>query len=233
MKIIGIGTVLVASSVLYVSSAVASDLCKAQADDVAGCQPGPFDPPLAQMPTRRVNAAGQIDPKASDEDDRRGAKLLEQKLGLFRNFEHIHWVAFDPSRTDKTTGVKSGGSLDGDSDGRGLTISGQCLFGGHLNAPGVLDPMGSQNARKAAEEADRANGTVRAHGVYVYRIQKNAAKDPPVLVDQIPPPLGAGYEDTMLNAAMIAGVGGAENNPDARHGSVVEQRGRPHVRLLD
>src|SRR3546814_17953171 len=53
-----------------------TEVCVKQENDVAGCQPAPFDVPAAMIPTRRVNASGRLDPPASEaeEDRKRGGK---------------------------------------------------------------------------------------------------------------------------------------------------------------
>ena len=71
--------------------------CIDYSKDPAGCQPSTFDTPMGTMPSVRVNAKGEIDPKASEADARIGAALLEEKLHLFRNLRHIHWVLTVPS----------------------------------------------------------------------------------------------------------------------------------------
>src|SRR5438132_13259248 len=68
--------------------------------DPAGCQPSTFDTPIGQMPSVRVNRQGNLDPTASEQDVRAGAALLEEKLHLFRNFQHLHWVLTVPSVKD-------------------------------------------------------------------------------------------------------------------------------------
>ena len=65
------------------------------------------------MPSVRVNRQGNVDPTASEQDARAGAALLEEKLHLFRNFEHLHWVITVPSVKDDATGAWKGGDLDG------------------------------------------------------------------------------------------------------------------------
>jgi hypothetical protein len=194
------------------TSSHASDVCKSQKDDIAGCQPGAFAPPLAAMPSTRVNAAGVIDHRASDDDTRQGAKLLEGKLGLFRNFDHVHWIPLDTSQVDPVTGNESGGDMDGQGDGRGLTIAGKCLFGGHWNTPPVYRtlPPGSPEAQiagKAAVAEGKANGTLPAHGIDILRIQDNPIENPPKIVGEIPAPV-RGYEDTMISASIITKADG-------------------------
>ncbi|HVR90574.1 MAG TPA: hypothetical protein VHG29_05730 [Novosphingobium sp.] len=193
------------------AAAQAASACEAQEGDVAGCQPAPFDAPLGQMPTRRINENGVMDRTASDAATRQGATSLEKRLKLFRNFERIHWIEVDPSETDPKTGIKSGGSLDGDGDGRGLTISGQCMFAGHRNAPqSKIDagPMGSATTSPAA--GARPMDEARNHGISIFRLQEDPAHKPPVLVGRIAPPLGPGYDDTLLSAAMIPGPDGKD-----------------------
>src|SRR5688572_29228341 len=136
--------------------------CVDVSKDPAGCQPSTFDTPFADMPSVRVNAEGKIDPFASEADARKGFALLEKKLGLFRNFEHLHWVITVPSVKDPTTGAWKGGDLDASGDGRGLGIAGNCLFVGHANGAGV---------RRA---------------INIFKIQSDPVKQPPVQVGEIP-----------------------------------------------
>src|SRR5262245_17969528 len=86
--------------------------CVDPSNDPAGCQPSTFDTPFAKMPSVRVNGKGQIDPFSSEADAKAGAFALEKQLGLFRNFEHLHWVITVPSTKDPATGAWRGGDLD-------------------------------------------------------------------------------------------------------------------------
>ena len=135
--------------------------CVDYSKDPAGCQPSTFDTPIGQMPSVRVNRQGNIDPTSSEEDARAGATALEKELHLFRNFEHLHWVITVPSIKD-ATGKWKGGDLDGEGDGRGLGIAGNCLFAGHGNGPGVR------------------------HAINIFKLQPNPEKQPPVQVGEIP-----------------------------------------------
>jgi hypothetical protein len=130
--------------------------------DPAGCQPSTFKTPMAQMPTVRVNKAGNIDPAASEADARAGVALLEKKLHLLRNMEEVHWVITVPSVKDPETGLWKGGELEGAGDGRGLGIAGSCIFTGHGNG---------------------ARGT---HAINIFKIQPNPEKQTPVQVGEIP-----------------------------------------------
>ena len=51
-----------------------------------------FDIPFAKLPGGRMNAKGELDPTSSPEDAHKGAFVAAKKLGLFRNFEWVHWV---------------------------------------------------------------------------------------------------------------------------------------------
>lgn len=162
-----------------------TDVCVYQKNDVAGCQPSPFDVPAAMIPTRRVNASGMLDPTASEEEDRWGARLLEERLGLFRNFDNLHWVPLTPSTLDKKTGTWSGGDLDAQGDGRALTISGHCLFTGHGNRGDGKRPM------------------------QVYRLADHPDIDPPTLVSEIPVPQ-AGADDSIMSARLVTKADGKQ-----------------------
>lgn len=161
------------------ASAAPSDKghCKDLSSDVAGCQPSPFETPIGDIPSTRVNTNGTVDHFSSDKDARIGARHLEKKLGLFRNFKHLHWVTVVPSVTDPATGEKSGGDLDGRGDGRGLAIAGNCIFVGHRNS----------------------GATARA--INILRLQDDPERKPPVMVGEIPAQ-GGGYDDRELRAVL-------------------------------
>src|SRR5688572_30264929 len=152
--------------------------CVDRSNDPAGCQPSTFDTPFAQMPSVRVNAEGKIDPFASEADARKGFALLEKNLHLFRNFEHLHWVITVPSAKDPATGAWRGGDLDGAGDGRGLGIAGNCIFVGHANGAGVR------------------------HAINILKIQGDPAKQPPVVVGEIPAMVegNEGFDDRELRS---------------------------------
>src|SRR5438105_10207246 len=154
--------------------------CVDYSKDPAGCQPSTFDTPIGQMPSVRVNRQGNIDPTSSEEDARAGATALEKELHLFRNFEHLHWVITVPSIKD-ATGKWKGGDLDGEGDGRGLGIAGNCLFAGHGNGPGVR------------------------HAINIFKLQPNPEKQPPVQVGEIPAMVegNQGFDDRELRALVF------------------------------
>ena len=156
--------------------------CVDYSNDKTGCQPSTFDTPLGQMPSVRVNAKGDVDPMSSEPDARAGATLLEKKLHLFRNFEHLHWVMTVPSSKDPGTAAWRGGDLDGAGDARGLGIAGSCLYLGHSNGPGVK------------------------HAINIFRIQPNPEKNPPVQVGEIPAfEVGnEGFDDREIRAILFA-----------------------------
>src|SRR5580765_427856 len=130
--------------------------CVDTTKDPAGCQPSTLDTPIGQMPSVRVNRQGHIDPMSSEADARAGAAGVEERVHLFRNFDHLHWVITVPSVKDSATGAWKGGDLDGAGDGRGLGIAGNCLFVGHANGAGV---------RRA---------------INIFKIQPDPVKQPPV-----------------------------------------------------
>ena len=133
---------------------------------------------MAQMPSVRVNRQGQIDPHSSEADAKAGAFELEKRLFLFRNLEHIHWVPLIPSERDPATGAWRGGDLDGSGDGRGLGIAGNCIFVGHANGAGVR------------------------HAINILKIQSDPAKQPPVVVGEIPAMVegNEGFDDRELRS---------------------------------
>ena len=67
-----------------------------------------------------------------------------------------------PSVKDAATGKWKGGDLDGEGDGRGLGVAGNCIFTGHGNGPGVR------------------------HAINIFKLQPNPEKQPPVQVGEIP-----------------------------------------------
>ncbi|MCC6312957.1 MAG: hypothetical protein IT337_03015, partial [Thermomicrobiales bacterium] len=159
--------------------------CVAQTNDVAGCQPGAFDVMTLNIPTRRINEAGMLDPTATELEVRWGARLLQERMGLFRNFDDIHWVPFNPSVFDEATGTWGGGDLDGEGDGRALTISGKCLFMGHANGGGGERPM------------------------EIYRIADDPVRDAPISVGTIPVPL-PGSDDSIMAAHLMTKADGSQ-----------------------
>jgi hypothetical protein len=128
-----------------------------------------FDIPFDQLPGGRMNAQGQLDPTSSPEDAHAGAFVAAKRLGLFRNFEWIHWIPTVPSKKDPVTGKWSGGDLDGFPTGwgsTGLGIAGDCLYWGRSNSTNTTGP-----------------GVTR--DVIIFRIQKDPVKNPPVEVGRM------------------------------------------------
>src|SRR5262245_32783657 len=156
-----VGAVLAVSALFLMPARVVEGQCVDHSKDPAGCQPSTFDTPIGQMPSVRVNRQGTIDPTSSEADAKAGAFAVEEKLHLFRNFEHLHWVITVPSEKDPATGAWRGGDLDGLGDGRGLGIAGNCIFVGHANGAGVR------------------------HAINIFKIQPNPEKQPPVQVGEI------------------------------------------------
>jgi len=102
-----------------------------------------FDIPFDKLPGGRMNAQGELDPKSSPADAHKGAFVAAKKLGLFRNFEWVHWVPTAPSKQDPATGKWSGGDLDGFPTGwgsTGLGIAGDCLYWGRSNSTNTTGP---------------------------------------------------------------------------------------------
>ncbi len=129
-----------------------------------------FDIPFDKLPGGRMNAQGNLDPASSPRDAHAGAFVAAKKLGLFRNFEWVHWVPTAPSRKDPATGKWSGGDLDGFPTGwgsTGLGIAGDCLYWGRSNSTNTTGPRVT-------------------HDVRIFRIQPNPLKDAPVEVGTMP-----------------------------------------------
>ena len=99
-------------SVLATNRPVAAGQCVDFSTDPAGCQPSTFDTPIGDMPSVRIGRTGNLDPMSSEADARAGTALLEKKLHLFRNMEHLHWVITVPSVKDEATGNWKDGDLD-------------------------------------------------------------------------------------------------------------------------
>jgi hypothetical protein len=156
------GAAIFSSYALVGPTVAAGPQCVDFSKDPAGCQPSTFDTPIGQMPSVRVNRQGIVDPTSSEQDARAGAALLEEKLHLFRNFVHLHWVLTVPSVRDDATGAWKGGDLEGAGDARGLGIAGNCIFVGHANGAGVR------------------------HAINIFKIQADPEKQPPVQVGEIP-----------------------------------------------
>lgn len=158
--------------------------CVTQKGDLVGCQPTPFNVPLALIPTRRIDQNGNLNPMATEEQVRAGAKLVERQLGLFRNFEHIHWVPYNAS-TRAADGRWGGGDLDGEGDGRALTIAGKCAFLGHANGGGGERPL------------------------EIMRIADNPLTTAPRKVGEIPVPV-KGADDSIMSARLFTKANGTE-----------------------
>jgi hypothetical protein len=173
--------------VLLTWSAGTQAQCIDHSDDPAGCQPSVFDTPIGQMPSVRVDRRGRIDATSSEADARAGFARLERDLHLFRNFEHLHWVATVPSERD-ATGAWRGGDLDGGGDGRGLGIAGRCIFMGHRNGPGTI------------------------RDIDIYRIQSDPATMPPVHVGKLPAMSvgNEGFDDRELRALVYPDAAGRD-----------------------
>jgi hypothetical protein len=170
--------------------------CVDYSKDPAGCQPSTFDTPIGQMPSVRVNRQGNIDPFSSEEDARAGTAALEKELHLFRNFEHLHWVLTVPSVKDPATGKWKGGDLDGEGDGRGMGIAGNCIFTGHGNGAGVR------------------------HAINIFKLQPNPEKQPPVQVGEIPAMVegNQGFDDRELRALVFKTSRGEDRYVLVRNG---------------
>ncbi|HVH29255.1 MAG TPA: hypothetical protein VM818_21015 [Vicinamibacterales bacterium] len=185
-----VGVALIFSAVLALGGADGplAGQCVDLSKDPAGCQPSTLDTPIGQMPSVRVNRQGRVDPFSSEEDARAGAAAIEERLHLFRNFEHLHWVVTVPSVKDPATGAWKGGDLDASGDGRGLGIAGNCIFVGHANGAGVK------------------------RSVNIFKIQPNPERQPPVQVGEIPAFFlgNQGFDERELRALVYKTSGGED-----------------------
>ena len=130
-----------------------------------------FDIPFDKLPGGRMDANGNLDPTSSPKDAHAGAFVAAKKLGLFRNFEWLHWIPTVPSTKDPATGKWSGGDLDGFPTGwgsTGLGIAGNCLYWGRSNSTNTTGPRETRDIK-------------------IFRIQPNPEKNPPVEVGSMPP----------------------------------------------
>lgn len=156
--------------------------------DPAGCQPSTFDTPMDKLPSVRMNKLGEVDPTASEADARIGAALIEEKLHLFRNMQHIHWVVTVPSVKDVTTGKWSGGDMDGEGDGRGLGIAGNCIFVGHANGAGFK------------------------RAINIFKLQPDPLRQAPLQVGEIPAMFigNQGFDDRELRSIVYKNAQGQD-----------------------
>ena len=129
-----------------------------------------FDIPFGLLPGGRLDAEGNLDPRSSPEDAHAGAFVAAEELGLFVNFEWLHWVPTVPSVRDSETGEWGGGDLDGFPTGwgsTGLGIAGDCLYWGRSNSTNTTGP-----------------GVTR--DVKIFRIQPDPENDPPIEIGTMP-----------------------------------------------
>ncbi|MBN1238287.1 MAG: hypothetical protein JXB36_07280 [Gammaproteobacteria bacterium] len=142
-------------------------------EEPVDCVPATFDTfdiPFGLLPGGRVDASGNLDPSSSPEDAHAGAFVAAEELGLFRNFEWLHWIPTAPSARDPETGEWRGGDLDGFPTGwgsTGLGIAGDCLYFGRSNSTNTTGPGVTRDVR-------------------IFRIQQNAEQDPPVEIGTMP-----------------------------------------------
>ena len=169
------GTVLI---IAFIGAGLGSDAARAQSEQCAeegavDCVPSTFDTfdiPLGLLPGGRMDASGNLDPTSSPEDAHAGAFVAAKELGLFRNFEWLHWLPTAPSVRNPETGEWSGGDLDGFPTGwgsTGLGIAGDCLYWGRSNSTNTTGP-----------------GVTR--DVKIFRIQPDPESDPPVEIGTMP-----------------------------------------------
>ncbi len=147
-----------------------SSVCCAGAALLACAAYAQFDIPFAELPGGRLGADGQLDPMSSPADAHAGAFVAAERLGLFHNFEWLHWLPSAPSSRDQETGEWRGGDLDGFATGWGSTgmgIAGDCLYFGRSNSTNTTGP-----------------GVTR--DVIIYRIQADPVRNPPQEVGRMP-----------------------------------------------
>jgi hypothetical protein len=169
----GVAAAVLLSMGMSLPQARAAEAAPDCPEATAGCVPNgfkTFDIPFDRLPGGRLNAQGELDPTSSPEDAKKGAFVAAGKLGLFRNFEWLHWVPTAPSKKDPATGRWSGGDLDGFPTGwgsTGLGIAGNCLYWGRSNSTNTTGP-----------------GVT--HDIIIFRIQDDPEKNPPVEVGRMP-----------------------------------------------
>jgi hypothetical protein len=163
------------SLVLVVASAGLTAVAAVALAANSGSDPVPstyttFEIPFAKLPGGRMNAKGELDATSSAKDAHDGAFVAAKKLGLFRNFEWLHWIPTVESKKDPQTGKWSGGDLDGFPTGWGSTgmgIAGDCLYWGRSNSTNTTGP-----------------GVTR--DIKIFKIQPDPAQNPPVQVGTMP-----------------------------------------------
>jgi hypothetical protein len=168
------GLTLVAATTFAASDGQSAAQCTdAATGKPVDCVPATFttfDIPFDKLPGGRMDAQGNLDPTSSPKDAHDGAFVAARKLGLFRNFEWVHWVPTAPSKKDPATGKWRGGDLDGFPSGwgsTGLGIAGDCLYWGRSNSTNTTGPRATLDVK-------------------IFRIQPNPEKDPPVEVGSMP-----------------------------------------------
>jgi hypothetical protein len=164
--------------VLFIGAGLFARAATAQSEQCAeegavDCVPSTFDTfdiPFGLLPGGRMDASGNLDPTSSPEDAHAGAFVAAKELGLFRNFEWLHWLPTAPSVQDPETGQWLGGDLDGFPTGwgsTGLGIAGECIYWGRSNSTNTTGP-----------------GVTR--DVKIFKIQPNPETDPPVETGTMP-----------------------------------------------
>jgi hypothetical protein len=147
--------------------------CTDAAGKAVDCVPttfGAFDIPFDKLPGGRMDASGNLSKRSSPKDAHDGAFVAAKKLGLFRNFEWVHWIPTVPSTKDPATGEWRGGDLDGFPTGwgsTGLGIAGDCLYWGRSNSTNTTGPRVTRDVK-------------------IFRIQADPEKNPPVEVGSMP-----------------------------------------------
>jgi hypothetical protein len=142
--------------------------CTNESGKMADCVPPAFttfDIPFDKLPGGRMDAQGNLDPTSSPKDAHAGAFVAAKKLGLFRNFEWLHWIPTAPSTRDPATGHWRGGDLDGFPTGwgsTGLGIAGDCLYWGRSNSTNTTGPRVTHDVGKMPQfTVDNGDTAVR------------------------------------------------------------------------
>ena len=140
----------------------------------ADCVPATFttfDIPFDKLPGGRMDAQGNLDPTSSPKDAHAGAFVAAKKLGLFRNFEWLHWVPTAPRWTRdgsmarrRPRRLSNRVGIDGSRHSRRLSVLGTQQF--HQHHRPARDPRREDlqdSARSREEPAGRSRQDAPVH----------------------------------------------------------------------